>query len=119
MHAVDDPATLALLRERDVCCDVALSSNTLLTDYRDLGEHPLLRMLEEGVSATLSTDDPPFFSTNLNREYQRARDEMGLSDAQLWALNTNGLRYGLAETGLRRQLLQEFDEAGRELGIVD
>jgi adenosine deaminase len=118
VHAVDDPATLELLRERDVCCDVALSSNTLLTDYRDLREHPLLRMLETGVPATLSTDDPPFFSTDLNREYRRARDEMGLSDAQLWTLNTNGLRYGLAETGLRRRLLKEFHAAGRELGIV-
>jgi adenosine deaminase len=115
---VDDPATLDLLAERDICCDVALSSNACLTDFQDLGAHPLRSMLAAGVAATLSTDDPPFFSTDLNREYMLARDEQGLSDAQLWKLNTNGLRYGLAERGLRRRLLQEFEAEGRILGIV-
>jgi hypothetical protein len=29
----------------------------------------------------------------------------------------NGLRHGLADTGLRRRLLREFEEAGRGLGL--
>jgi hypothetical protein len=37
--------------------------------------------------------------------------------AEVWDLNLNGLRYGLAETGLRRKLLKEFEEAGRGLGL--
>ena len=78
----------------------------------------MLSAASTGVAATLSTDDPPFFSTDLNREYVLARDELGLSDAQLWKLNTNGLRYGLAERGLRRRLLQEFEAEGRLLGII-
>lgn len=117
VHAADDPATLELLAEKDICCDVALSSNVLLTDFRDLKNHPLRRMVAAGVPATLSTDDPPFFSTDLDREYRLARDEVGLDDGQLWALNTNGLRYGLADTGLRRRLLLEFEGEARELGL--
>ncbi len=70
------------------------------------------------MPATLSTDDPPFFLTDLVREYTLARDELGLNAAQLWELNLNGLRFGLAETGLRRRLLTEFEQAGRELGIT-
>ena len=42
---------------------------------------------------------------------------MGLSLATLWQLNLNGLRYGLAETPLRRRLLKEFRIAGAELGL--
>ena len=48
---------------------MALTSNTLLTVYRDLSAHPLPRMLAAGVPVTLSTDDPPFFGTDLVREY--------------------------------------------------
>lgn len=118
IHAVDDSVTLRMLAEQGICCDVALTSNVHLTAFTDLREHPLLRMLEAGVPATLSTDDPPFFSTDLIREYQLARDELGLSATQLWELNLNGLRYGLAETGLRRRLMDEFEQAGRELGIA-
>jgi aminodeoxyfutalosine deaminase len=117
VRAVEDPATLALLAERDICCDVCLTSNTFLTVYRDLKAHPLLQMLAAGVPVTLSTDDPPFFGTDLSREYQRAHEEVGLPLATLWQLNLNGLRYGLAETAVRRRLMKEFRIAGAELGL--
>jgi aminodeoxyfutalosine deaminase len=74
-------------------------------------------MLAAGVPVTLGTDDPPFFGTDLNREYTRAHLEMGLPLATLWQLDLNGLRYGLAETPLRRRLLKEFRAAGAALGL--
>ena len=117
VSAVEDAATLCLLAERDVCCDIALTSNTLLTPYQELATHPIRRLLAAGVPVTLSTDDPPFFGTDLNHEYVRAHDEVGLSLAELWQINLNGLRYALAETGLRRRLLLEFETAGRSLGL--
>jgi aminodeoxyfutalosine deaminase len=109
VRAVEDAAVVRLLAERGVCCDVALTSNTLLTPFRELRNHPIHALLSAGVPVTLSTDDPPFFGTDLNREYVRAHDEVGLSVAELWQINLNGLRYGLAETGLRRRLLREFE----------
>jgi adenosine deaminase len=117
VRAVEDPATLRMLAERDVCCDVALTSNTFLTVYRELSAHPLRQLVAAGVPVTLSTDDPPFFGTDLVTEYLRARDEMGFTDAELWQLNLNGLRYGLADVALRRRLMREFEEAGRALGL--
>jgi adenosine deaminase len=117
VRAAEDPATVQLLAERQVCCDVALTSNTFLTVYRELSTHPLRQLLAAGVPVTLSTDDPPFFGTDLVTEYRRARDEMGFSAAELWHLNLNGLRYGLADVALRRRLMREFEEAGRALGL--
>ncbi len=96
---------------------MALTSNVCLTPYKDLGRHPVRRLLGAGVPVTLSTDDPPFFSTDLVQEYERAHREAGLSVAELWQMNLNGLRYGLADTGLRRRLLREFEDAGKALGL--
>ncbi|HVE86321.1 MAG TPA: adenosine deaminase [Myxococcales bacterium] len=118
VRACEDDATLRLLAERQVCCDVALTSNECLKVVPQVRSHPLLRMLAAGVPVTLSTDDPPFFSTDLVREYQRAHAELALSPERLWQLNLNGLRSGLAETGTRRRLLLEFERAGRELGLA-
>jgi adenosine deaminase len=117
VRAVEDEATVRLLAERDICCDVALTSNTFLTVYRDLSAHPLRQLMAAGVPVTLSTDDPPFFGTDLVAEYRRAREEMGLSLAELWEIDLNGLRYGLADVALRRSLLREFEDAGRALGL--
>ncbi len=118
IRAIEDQATLDLLVERDICCDVALTSNTLLTDFQDLTQHPVRRMLRAGVPVTLSTDDPAFFGTDLTREYERAREEVGLSVAELWQINLNGLRYGLGETAVRRRLMLELLEEGERLGLA-
>jgi adenosine deaminase len=117
VRAVEDEATLRLLAERDVCCDVALTSNRFLTVYRDVSNHPLRRMMDAGVPVTLSTDDPPFFGTDLTREYVLAHTDLGFSLPELWQINLNGLRYGLAETAARRRLMREFEAAGAALGL--
>ena len=66
---------------------------------------------------TLSTDDPPFFETDLLREYELAHEQGGLSLSQLWQINLNGLRHGLMEKELRARLLHEFEAEGRALGL--
>lgn len=117
VRAVEDEATLRLLAERQVCCDVALTSNLCLKVVKTLADHPLRRMMAAGVPVTLSTDDPPFFGTDLVREYTRAHRELGLGLSELWQVNLNGLRHGLAETGERRRLMLQFEAAGRALGF--
>ncbi|HVQ29504.1 MAG TPA: adenosine deaminase, partial [Vicinamibacteria bacterium] len=117
VRAVEDEAVLRLLAERQICCDVALTSNECLRVVDSMAAHPLPRMLAAGVPVTLSTDDPPFFGTDLTREYGRAHRELGIDPATLWEINLNGLRYGLAETGLRRRMLLEFEAARPTLGL--
>jgi aminodeoxyfutalosine deaminase len=72
-------------------------------------------MLAAGVPVTLSTDDPPFFGTDLVGEYRIAHEQAGLSVERLWELNLNGLRYGLADVALRRSLLREFESERQSL----
>jgi len=117
VRAVEDPLVLQLLAERGICCDVALTSNECLNVVPSVKAHPLRQMIAAGVPVTLSTDDPPFFGTDLNREWERAQQDLGLNVAEIWELNLNGLRFGLAETGVRRKLMREFEEAGRSLGL--
>jgi aminodeoxyfutalosine deaminase len=118
VHAVDDPDVLRLLADHGICCDVALTSNLLLTSFRDLPTHPLRQLQAAGVPVTLSTDDPAFFNTDLVREYGLAQREVGLSLAELWQINLNGLRYGLADVAVRRTLMREFITAGEDLGLA-
>jgi len=117
IRAVEDEEVLRLLAERRICCDVALTSNECLRVVPAVKDHPVRRMIAAGVPVTLSTDDPPFFGTDLNREYERAHRELGFTPPELWELNLNGLRHALAETGVRRRLMAEFRAAAEALGI--
>jgi adenosine deaminase len=110
VRAAENLETLKLLQERNICCDVALTSNLCLKVVRKLSEHPLRKLLNAGVPVTLNSDDPPFFNTDLTREYIQAHEELDFSVDELWQMNLNGLRFGLAEAGIRRHLMLEFEK---------
>lgn len=69
---MDDPALLAELRECGIVLDVCPVSNVRAGAVPSLEEHPLPRLLEAGVTCSISTDDPAMFDTDLSREYATA-----------------------------------------------
>lgn len=108
VRAAESQRTLNLLKDRNICCDVALTSNLCLKVVKKMADHPIQKLLAAKIPLTLNTDDPPFFNTDLVREYQIAHEDLGLSLGQLWEMNLNGLRYSLCEVPVRRRLMMEF-----------
>jgi adenosine deaminase len=86
VRAIEDPAVLAVLAERDVTLDVCLTSNYVLGVVPEIAQHPLSALLAAGVRCSLGADDPLLFGVGLLDEYQLARSELGLTDLQLAAL---------------------------------
>jgi aminodeoxyfutalosine deaminase len=72
IRAVDDPALVEELREREVVLDVCPVSNVRTGAVGSLEDHPLRHLLEAGVRCSISTDDPAMFDTDLTREYEVA-----------------------------------------------
>jgi len=85
------PETLRLLRDRGIGIDVSLTSNLCTGAVADLARHPLPRFLEHGVRATLNTDDPFYFDTDLFGEYRLAQEAFGLSDETLKRIMADSL----------------------------
>lgn len=76
--AADQRLMARLAGEGTVLC-VAPSSNRATGAVEALAEHPLRRLLEAGVRVALAADDPVLFGTTTRREYEVARDELGLT----------------------------------------
>ena len=58
---------------------------------------------------TVNSDDPPMFSTTLNREYEIAADLLGLDDAGVADLARTGVRASFAEADVKARILGEID----------
>lgn len=109
--AADDPELMRELAARGVTLDLCPTSNVQAAVYPTLADHPLPRLLRAGVPVTLSTDDRTVSDLTLVREYERAVDVLGLSLAELWAMNLHALRVAFLhhDEPLRAQLIAEFE----------
>lgn len=120
VRALEDAALVRELRERQIPLEVCPSSNVCLGVVDSLAEHPLPRLLDEGLYVTINSDDPPLFNTTLTEEYLRLHESFSFDLKQLTALVMNGVRASLLPEKERRQLaldfVSEFAELNQRLG---
>lgn len=107
--SAQDPALLAHLAETGIPLEVCPSSNVATRAVASLDEHPLRAFRDAGVTVTINSDDPPMFSTTLNREYGVAADLLGLDESGVADLARAAVRASFAEDGTKTRVLAEID----------
>jgi aminodeoxyfutalosine deaminase len=91
--AVNDPALMDLLAERQIPLEICPASNVctgaldqqLRRKGTGIEDHPLPKLFRHGIPVVLSTDDPAMFHTTLLSEYENAA-RMGLDESELLEL---------------------------------
>ncbi len=107
--AIDDPSLVAELIARNVTLDLCPTSNVQAAIVPSLADHPLARLFRAGVPVTLSTDDLTVSDLTLSEEYRRAIAEVGLTPAELWAINRHALDVAFADEATLTPLRAGFD----------
>ena len=89
--ATEDPALMAFLAAQGIGIESCLTSNIQTSTVASLAHHPLKHFLEQGVRASINTDDPAVQGVDIVHEYQVAAPAAGLSQAQIRQAQINGL----------------------------
>lgn len=114
VRAVDDPELLAELAERQIVCDVCVLSNVRLGVTPSIEQHPLPTMLAAGVPCTVNTDDPTFFSCDLDSEHTAARS-LGADPRTAFEAGITGALCDAETKSRLRTILTEHDWDSVEL----
>lgn len=109
VRAIEDLALVDLLAETGVVLEVCPGSNVTLGVYPDLAAHPIARLRERGVKVTVSTDDPPFFHTNMRREYVSLAQTFGWDADTLRAVTRTAADAAFCNTDTRDRILKQLD----------
>jgi adenosine deaminase len=91
LRAVEDPGLLEYMAEQRIGVESCLTSNVQTSSVRDFISHPLRVFLENGIPATINTDDPGISAIDLRHEYETAVMEARLSPEQIHQAQKNGL----------------------------
>ena len=100
IRSLEDPALVARLAAEQVPLTVCPLSNRALRCVPDLATHPLRRMLDAGLLATVNSDDPAYFGGYLHDNTVAVTAALGLTAAE---------RRRLAENSFRASFLPESD----------
>jgi adenosine deaminase len=110
-RALEDPALVERIARTGLALTVCPLSNLRLCGVTDMRDHPLRRMLQAGLKATVNSDDPAYFGGYMNDNFRAVRDALGLDDGEIVTLARNSIEASFMDDGEKAALLSEFDAA--------
>jgi adenosine deaminase len=88
-RCLDDPALVARLAREAMTLTVCPLSNVALRNVATLAEHPIDRMLDLGLRATIHSDDPAYFGGYIAENFRATAAARGLTREQVVTLARN------------------------------
>ena len=111
VRCVEDPALVARLARDRVPLTVCPLSNVKLCVYPDLAHHPLARLLEVGICATVNSDDPAYFGGYVNRNFVESFAALPLTARDAYTLARNGFEASFAAPAQKAAWIDQLDAA--------
>ncbi len=88
-RALDDDNLVQEIAQRKIALTVCPLSNLKLCVVSDLKDHPLKKMLELGIRATVNSDDPAYFGGYINENYLQTANALKLTKEDIYILAKN------------------------------
>ncbi|MGM9452593.1 adenosine deaminase [Legionella bozemanae] len=108
VNAIYSPETMDMVKERGITLEVCPSSNIFLGLFKDMNEHPLPKFYDTGIKISISSDDPPFMSTTLGREYQRVQKSYSYSDETMNKITRMAIEAAFVDEKTKAELLAKI-----------
>ncbi|WP_298565331.1 adenosine deaminase [uncultured Aliiroseovarius sp.] len=109
VRSIEDLTLVERLVEDDITLEVCPGSNVFLGVYPDLSAHPIAKLRERGVKVTVSTDDPPFFRTDLVTEYENLSRQFGWETSDFNALNLTAIDAAFCDDATRARVRKKLE----------
>jgi adenosine deaminase len=110
VRVIEDAELMAVLADRGIVLEVNPGSNIALGVFDTWNDHPIDRLRAAGIGVTVSTDDPPYFHTNLTCEYAMLNKIFGWGRSDFDAQNRLALRAAFCDDATRNRLMPLFPE---------
>jgi len=108
VKCVDDEKMMAKLRDENIGLEICPTSNIFTKVYQDYSEHPFKTIYDYGIPVSINSDDPTFFATSINKEYEIVHNSYGLSIEELMGVTEMAIQQCFADEPTKRQLMEKL-----------
>jgi adenine deaminase len=108
VRCMEDPRLVERLREEQVPLTVCPLSNIKLRVFPSIDQHPLKRMLEAGLCATVNSDDPAYFGGYVADNFLATKDGLAFTREDFRTVAENSFRASFIDEAEKQKLLDEL-----------
>lgn len=108
-RAMESEKLIAQLKQKQIALTICPLSNLKLCVVNDLSDHPIKSMLEQGLLATVNSDDPSYFGGYLIDNYLAIQEHLNLSEEQIITLAKNSFMGSFLSEQEKSEYLKEID----------
>lgn len=108
VNAIHCKETIAQLKDRNIALEVCPTSNVVLGLYNCVEDHPIHDLAAQGLSISINSDDPPFFRTNLAKEYETVQKTFQYSDVSMQNFTKMAINAAFVDAQTKSLLLSQL-----------
>lgn len=110
VQAINSKDVVQMLKDQNIALEISPSSNVKFGLFSNLQAHPFPKFLEQGVSVSLNSDDPPFIPTTVGLEYERVQQAFHLDDLTMQRITIMAIQAAFADDSTKAKLLARAAE---------
>ena len=108
-NCLTDEVLIKKLVDEKIALTVCPLSNLELKVVDDLKDHPLKKMLNLGLKATVNSDDPAYFGGYMNANFLQTAEALDLTQEEIKTLVRNSFEYSLLSDDEKQKYLIQVE----------
>lgn len=109
VRCLEDQKLVARLKQEGIPLTICPLSNVKLRVFKDLKHHNLKKLLDEGLRATINSDDPAYFGGYLNDNFIQTQEALGLSLEEISLLAKNSFLSSFLPSSQKQHWVKEIE----------
>lgn len=111
-NCLTDEVLVKKLADEKIALTVCPLSNLELQVVKNLKDHPLKKMLNLGLKATVNSDDPAYFGGYMNANFLQTAEALDLTKEDIKTLVKNSFEYSFLSEDEKQKYLTQVENFG-------
>lgn len=109
-RSLEDGALVKRIANDGIALTVCPLSNLRLCGVKDMKDHPLKKMLDLGLRATVNSDDPAYFGGYMTENFKAVAQALELTRDDLLTLTRNGIEASFVSNDDKARMTQRLEK---------